>query len=162
MALWRDIAPKIAFFFAAFMFLFLLFKLFVAQYAIEYSAFAKAAVAALVLGKVIPLLDWADSGYRFEGQRRIVVIGGKTLVYALVVVLLGIGERVFTAYRREGSVTAAIGYVTATADAHRFLGLVLLLSLVVGTYLTMQEIDRAMGKGTVVGFLLERPADRRG
>lgn len=66
-----DIAPKVLFFFSAFGLLFLLFKLFVEQYSIEYSAFVKAAVAALILGKVIPLLDWAQSGYRFETQPRI-------------------------------------------------------------------------------------------
>ena len=93
----RDIVPKVLFFFGAFMVLLLLFKLFVAQYSIAYSAFTKGAVAALILGKVIPLLDWADSGYRFESYRRIVVIAGKTVIYALVVIVLGIGERIFEA-----------------------------------------------------------------
>jgi hypothetical protein len=157
--LFRDIAPKVAFFFGAFMLLFVLFKLFVAQYSIEYSAFTKAAVAALILGKVVPLLDWADSGYRFETYRRIVVIAGKTLIYALIVIVLGIGERIFTAYRQEGSIGAAVSFVWAGADGHRFLGLVLLLSLVVGAYLTMQEFDRAIGKGVLIRVLFERPKD---
>jgi len=56
----------------------MLFKLFVSQYSIEFSAFSKAAVAALVLGKVIPLLDWAQSGYRFSTHCRAVVIGRKS------------------------------------------------------------------------------------
>jgi hypothetical protein len=156
--LFREIVPKVLFFFGAFMVLFLIFKLFVAQYSIEYSAFTKAAVAALVLGKVVPLLDWADSGYRFEGHRRIVVVLGKTLAYALVVIMLGTGERIFTAFRHEGSIGAAVHFVVANADIHRFLGLVLLLSLVVGPYLTMQEIDRAIGKGVLFRLLFQRPA----
>src|SRR5262249_4517255 len=135
----RDIVPKVMFFFAAFMLLFLLFKLFVEQYSIAYSAFTKAAVAALILGKVVPVLDWADSGYRFETHRRIVVIAGKTLAYALIVIGLGIGERIFSAFREKGSLGAAVHVVIASADIHRFLGLVLLLSLVIGAYLTMQE-----------------------
>jgi len=157
----RDVAPKVLFFFGAFMVLFLIFKLFVAQYSIEYSAFTKAAVAALVLGKVLPLLDWADSGYRFERHRRIVVVLGKTLTYALVVIMLGTGERIVTAFRHEGSVEAAIHFVVENANIHRFLGLVLLLSLVVGPYLTMQELDRAIGKGVLFRVLFQRPANER-
>ena len=43
------------------------------------------------------------------------------------------------------------------ADVHRFLGLVLLLSLVVGPYLTMQELDRAIGKGVLFRVLFQPP-----
>lgn len=87
--LFRELAPKVLFFFVSFMLIFVLFKLFVSQYSIEFSAFAKAAVAALILGKVVPILDWAESGYRFEGYRRIVVVAVKTLSYGLVVMVLG-------------------------------------------------------------------------
>jgi hypothetical protein len=157
----RDMAPKVLFFFCAFGLIFLLFKLFIAQYSIDFSAFTKAAIAALILGKVIPVLDWAQSGYRFATQRRIVVIAGKTFVYALVVIVLGIGERIFKAFRQERSLTAAVDILIANANVQRFAGLVLLISLVVGTYLTLQEIDRAMGRGAVLRLLFERPSNNR-
>jgi hypothetical protein len=159
--LFRELAPKVLFFFTAFMLIFLLFKLFVAQYSIEFSAFTKAAVAALVLGKVIPLLDWADSGYRFARRRRITVILGKTLVYAMVVIALWTGERIFEASRKAGTFRGGLDFVIANANVHRFFGLVLLISLVVGTYLTMQEIDRAMGEGALLRLLFERPVDEQ-
>lgn len=158
--LFRDMAPKVLFFFSAFGLLFLLFKLFVAQYSIEYSAFAKAAVAALILGKVIPLLDWVQSSYRFETHRRIVVIASKTLIYGFVVMVLGVGERVLKTYHKEGSFNAAINFTIANSNGHRFLGLVLLISVVVGAYLTLQEIDHAMGKGSLYRLLLEKRPDR--
>jgi hypothetical protein len=100
MELFRELVPTVLFFFGAFGMLFLLFKLFVAQYSIEYSAFTKAAVAALILGKVIPLLDWMQSGYGFATHRRITVITAKTLVYALVVIVLGTGERILEAFHK--------------------------------------------------------------
>jgi hypothetical protein len=156
----REMVPKVLFFFSAFGVLFLLFKLFVAQYSIEYSAFAKAAVAALILGKVIPLLDWAQSGYRFEAHRRITVIAGKTVVYAVVVIILGTGERILEEFRAQDSLSAALNFMIANANMRRFLGLVLLISLVVSTYLMLQEIDRAMGKGALFRLLCERPADK--
>jgi len=153
----RDIVPKVLFFFVAFMALFLLFKLFVEQYSIAYSAFAKAAVAALVLGKVVPILDWVGARYALGRRRRIEAIGFKTIVYALVVIALGTAERVFSASRETGAVGQGFEEVMAHADIHRFLGLVLLLSLVVGAYLTAQEIDRALGSGGLLRFLLARP-----
>lgn len=159
--LFRDLAPKVLFFFSAFILIFLLFKLFVEQYSIEFSAFTKAAVGALILGKVIPLLDWAQSGHRFETHRRVVVIACKTLVYALVVIVLGIGERIFEASRKQRSWNGGVHFVIANANIDRFLGLVLLISLVVGTYLTLQEIDRAMGKGALFRLLFERPLDTK-
>ena len=152
-----EIAPKVLFFFGAFMLIGVMFKLFAAQYSIEFEAFTKAAVAALILGKVIPLLDWVQSGYRFSGHRRIVVIIGKTFVYAVVVIVLGIGERTLKAVRREGSFTAGMNFVIANANMHRFLGLVLLISSVVAAYLTLQEIDRAMGEGALFRLLFQRP-----
>ena len=85
LGLMREMVPVVLFFFIAFLLIFVMFKLFVSQYEIEFSAFTRAAIAALILGKVIPLLDWAQSGYRFETHRRVVVIACKTFIYGLVV-----------------------------------------------------------------------------
>jgi len=159
--LFYEIAPTVLFFFITFLLIAVMFKLFVAEYAIEFSAFTKAAVAALILGKVVPLLDWAQSGYRFDGYRRIVVVAGKTFVYALVVTVLGIGERIFKAYREAGSLGDAVSRLIANANVDRFMGLVMAISLVVFMYLVMQEIERAMGKGALFRLFFKRPKPDR-
>ena len=153
----RALAPVIFFFFVAFLLIFLIFQLFGEQYSIEFSALSKASVAALVLGKLIPLLDWAQSGYRFNAYRPAVVIACKTLIYGLVVILLGIGEKILHAARQTGSLRGGIGFVIAHANLDRFLGMVLLISLVVGSYLVLQEVDRAMGNGALLRLFFERP-----
>jgi hypothetical protein len=153
----RELAPIVLFFFAAFFLILLMFKLFAQRYSIEFSALSKAAVAALILAKVIPLLDWAQSGYRFDGHRRIVVIVGKTLVYGLVVTVLAIGEKIFNGIRETGSLQGGISSAIAHADLDRFFGMVLLFALVVGSYLLLQEIDRAMGKGALFRLLFAPP-----
>jgi hypothetical protein len=157
--LFHELAPKVLFFFVALMLIFVLFKLFVAQYSIEFSAFTKAAVAALLLGKIVPLMDWAQLGYRLEGHRRIVVVAGKTVIYAFVVMALGMGERIVEASRQQASLHAGIQFLLANADGHRFVGLVLLVSLVVGIYLALQEIERAMGEGALFRLFFERPSN---
>ncbi len=156
----REMAPVVLFFFTAFLLIFVMFKLFVSQYEIEFSAFTKAAIAALILGKVVPLLDWAQSGYRFDNHRRAVVIVCKTFVYGLVVIVLGIGEKVFHSVREAGSLRDGISRVVANANLDRFLGLVLLISLTVGTFLVMQEISGAMGKGALFRLFFEPPLDQ--
>jgi hypothetical protein len=152
-----EMAPAILFFFIAFLLIAVMFKLFVAEYAIEFSAFTKAAIAALILGKVVPLLNWAQSGYRFDGYRRIVVVACKTFVYALVVIVLGIGERIFKAYREAGNLGEAVSRLIANANVDRFMGLVLLISLIVFVYLVMQEVEQAMGNGALFRLFFKRP-----
>ena len=156
----REMAPVVLFFFVAFLLIFVMFKLFVSQYEIEFSAFTKAAIAALILGKVVPLLDWAQSGYRFDTHRRAVVIACKTFIYGLAVIVLGIGEKIFHNVREAGSLRDGISRVVANANLDRFLGLVLLISLTVGSFLVMQEISRAMGKGALFRLFFEPPLDR--
>jgi hypothetical protein len=155
--LFREMAPTVLFFFVAFLLIAVMFKLLVAEYAIEFSAFTRAAVAALVLGKVILLIDWAQSGHSFGSHRRIVVIACKTFVYALAVIALGIGERVLKAAREAHSLKEGVDAFIASANLDRFLGLVLLISMVVFLYLLMQEIERAMGKGALLRLLFKRP-----
>ena len=62
----REMAPVVLFFFVAFGLIGLLYKLFVAHMRSNSRAFSRAAIAALILGKVVLLSDWAETGHRFE------------------------------------------------------------------------------------------------
>ena len=158
----REMAPVVLFFFIALMLIGVMFKLFVSQYEIEFSAFAKAAVAALIIGKVVALMDLAESRYAADRtHRRIVVVAAKTVLYAMVVIVLGIGEKIFHAYREAGSLAEAVSNLIANANVDRFLGLVLLISVVVFVYLVMQEIEEAMGQGALFRLLFKRPEPDR-
>ncbi len=154
----REMAPAVIFFFVALMIILAVFKLFVEQYSIEFSAFSKAAVGALILGKVALLLDWAESGHTFKSHRLAVVVAAKTIIYAAVVIMLGTGERIIHSARATGSLYAGVRFVIANVNMHRFFGLVLLISLVVSVYLIMEEISRAMGKGALTRLFFAPPA----
>jgi hypothetical protein len=115
-------------------------------------------VAALIIGKVIALMDLAESRAAADrAHRRIVVVAAKTVLYALVVIVLGIGEKIFHAYREAGSLGEAVSNLIANANFDRFMGLVLLISVVVFIYLAMQEIEEAMGKGVMFQLFFKRP-----
>lgn len=153
----REMAPPVLFFFIAFLLMGLMFKLFVSQYEIEFSAFAKAAIAALIIGKVIALMDLAARYAADRTHRRIVVVAAKTFLYGLVVVVLGIGEKIFHAYREAGSLDEAVANLIADANVDRFMGLVLLISVVVFVYLALQEIEQALGEGAMYRLFFKRP-----
>ncbi len=155
--LYHEMAPPVLFFFTAFLLIGVIFKLLVTQYSIQFTAFTKAAVAALIIGKVILLIDWAESGRDFGSHRRIVVIACQTLVYALAVSTLGIGERILEAAHKAHSLSEGFDMVLANAHFDRFIGLVILISTVVFVYLVLQEIERAMGPGALYRLLFKRP-----
>lgn len=163
-ALWiagviREMAAAVLFFFIAFLLIFLLLKLFVAQYSIEFYAFSKAAIAALILGKVVLVMDRVMSRERVSTYPRAVAIVCKTFIYGLVVIVLGTGERIVHSVHEAGSLRGGLELVVANANLNRFLGLVLLISLTVGSYLIMREIDRAMGRGALFRLFFKRPVD---
>ena len=155
--LYHEMLPPVLFFFTAFLLIGVIFKLLVTQYSIQFTAFTSAAVAALIIGKVILLIDWAESGRDFGSHRRIVVIACQTFVYAFAVLTLGIAERVFEAAHKAHSLSEGFNITLANAHFDRFIGLVILISMVVFIYLVFQEIQRAMGKGALYRLLIERP-----
>ncbi|HXR23969.1 MAG TPA: hypothetical protein VN742_01320, partial [Candidatus Binataceae bacterium] len=153
----RELVPVVLFFFVAFGLIFLLLKLFLAQYSIEVSAFTKAAAGALILGKVVALLDEAQANYRFGNHRPAVVVAVKTVAYGFAVFIFGIGERIFEASRKAGTLRSGVDHVITNATLDRALALVLLITLVISIYLVFQEIDRAMGKGNLLKLFFEPP-----
>ena len=141
------------------MLILVLLKLFVSQYSIEFYAFSRAAIGALILGKVILLMDWAESKRHASAYPRAVVIAFKTFIYGMAVIVLGISEKVFHAYRQAGDFPGAVRIVIDNANLDRFLGCVLLISLLVSAYLAMEEISRAMGKGALFNLFFKAPAN---
>jgi hypothetical protein len=112
-----------------------------------------------ILGKVVLLMDWAESKRQSSSYPRALVIAFKTFIYGLAVIVLGISERVFHAYRHAGHFSDAVRIVIDNANLDRFLGCVLLISLLVSAYLAMEEISRAMGKGALFNLFFKAPAN---
>jgi hypothetical protein len=59
-SLFWEMLPPVAFFFIALMLIFVVLKLLALQYSIRFYAFARAAIGALVLGKVVLLMEMAE------------------------------------------------------------------------------------------------------
>jgi len=72
------------------------------------------------------------------------------------------GERIVDSMRKAGSAQAGISDLIANENFDRFVGLVLLVSLIVGLYLVIEEISDAMGKGALFKLFFAPPLDKPG
>lgn len=149
----------VLFFFVGFMLIFVLFKLFVSQYSIEFYAFSRAAIGALILGKVVLVMDRLKFGRGFDSYPRAVAVVYKTFVYGLAVIAVGLVERLIDAYRQAGNLRKAVQLVIARANLNRFFAVVLLISLIICAYFVMLEINRAMGEGALFRLFFKPASD---
>lgn len=153
--------PVVLFFFTGFLLVFLLFKLFVAQYSIEFSAFSKAIIGAAILGKVILIMEWVYSGRHLDEYPRAVAVLYKTFIYGVAGLAVVIADRVIEGYREAGSLREGVALMIARAQLERALGTVLLVSSLTCAYLVLLEINRAMGEGALFRLFFRRPVDTR-
>jgi fumarate reductase subunit D len=86
--LFWEMLPPVLFFFIALMLIFAVVKLLALQYSIRFYAFARAAIGALVLGKIVLLMEMAERKRNESRYPRAIVVAFKTVIYAMAVVFL--------------------------------------------------------------------------
>src|SRR5215472_8244142 len=106
--LFWEMLPPVSFFFIAMMLIFVVVKLFALQYSIRFYAFARAAIGALILGKVVLLMEMAERKSGVSRHPRAIVVAFKTIVYATAVFLFEFGERLVHAWHHTGSLRAGL------------------------------------------------------
>jgi hypothetical protein len=72
--LFWEMAPPVLFFFIALMLIFAVVKLLALQYSIRFYAFARAAIGALILGKVVLLMEMAEQKRKASRYPRAIVV----------------------------------------------------------------------------------------
>src|SRR6516225_877713 len=85
--LFWEMVPPVSFFFIAMILIFAVVKLLALQYSIRFYAFARAAIGALVLGKVVLLMEMAERRSGPSRYPRAIVVAFKTVIYATGVFL---------------------------------------------------------------------------
>jgi hypothetical protein len=101
--LFWEMLPPVLFIFIPLMLIFVVLKLLALQYEIRFYAFARAAIGALVLGKVILLMQMAERKSAASRYPRAIVVAFKTVIYAMAVFLFEFGERVARAWYARGN-----------------------------------------------------------
>jgi hypothetical protein len=155
--LFWEMLPPVSFFFIALMLIFIVMKLLALQYSIHFYAFARAAIGALILGKIILLMEMAERKSGPSKYPRATVVALKTVIYATAVFLFEFGERLARAWYDRGNLTEGLAMVEANAKLDHFLALLILVCMIIAMYLSMEEISHAMGKGALARLFFRRP-----
>jgi hypothetical protein len=136
-------------------------KLMLAAYAIEVPALFTAVVFALVVGKVVVIMDKTRAGTRFDARLPLgVVVLYKTAIYALATVVVLAAEKVFHAYRATGSFGGGLAEAWAHRSRNEILAKVICIGLAFAAYHLFIGIDRRLGEGTLWRLVMSRRGDR--
>jgi len=141
----------------------LLKKLFLADYNIEVYVLSSVFIAALVVAKVVAVLDQTHAGTRFDLTWPLGVVAlYKTLVYAVAVLVVLYLETVIDVYREGHSLRAAVMEIWAHRDWNLLLSKVLCGGLAFAGYHLYAGLDRRLGKGTLHRLVTTRGTDDEG
>jgi hypothetical protein len=149
------LALSTLFFLVSFALVLVIVKLFVAQYAIQFSVLSNAVLGALIAAKVSLVLDrwqWMRSR-TWPGSLTVIC---RTALYGAGVIVIGILEHLARGLRETGSLAGAFGVFARRFNPHRFFAIVLLVSLVFVVYFAMQEISSKMGKDELYALFFRR------
>ena len=154
--LFWEMLPPVLFFFIAILLISIVVKLLALQYEIHFYAFARAAIGAVVLGKVVLLMQMAEQKSGVSRHPRATVVAFKTIIYAAAVFLFEFGERLARAWYAAGGLREGFAMVKANANLDHFLALLILICTIVAMYLAMEEISHAMGEGALTRLFFKR------
>ena len=138
-------------------------KLFLAAYQIDFYGLSAVVIGALVVAKVVVILDSTRTGTRLDADYPLVLAASyKTLCYSVATFLVLFGERVFHAYRESGALGVAIGDVWRGRNLNVILAKAICIGLAFAVYHLYGGIDRRLGQGTLWRAISSRGAvDRR-
>jgi hypothetical protein len=155
--LFWEMVPPVSFFFIAMILISAVVKLLALQYSIHFYAFARAGIGALVLGKVVLLMEMAEGKTGKSRQPRAIVVAFKTFLYAVGVFLFEFGERLARAWYHTGTLHDGLATVKTESNLDHFIALLILVCTIVAMYLAMEEVSRAMGEGELTRLFFKRP-----
>ena len=154
----RELAPAVGFFLVGFGFILILLKLFVSQYSIEIPVLSRALLGALIAAKATLVMDkigWA----RARGYPAIVMIVGRTGLYSLAAIIIGITERIIEGLRETGSIAGSLALFHARFRAGRFFAIVLCVAVMFACYFSLREIRRRLGEGVLYSIFFGPPGE---
>ena len=153
----REVFPVTLFFFLGFILVFLIIKLILAEYDIPVKILSQSAVAALIIGKVVLVLERVRLEDRFPNSPRFVPVAIKTMFFGFSAIVVGFLERIVEAWRATGGFVTGLHETWMHGEIHRFSAIILCVTILFATYFTFLEVDKVMGRGAIVALLFKRP-----
>ncbi len=143
----REIGLVTLHFLVCFLLFLSLKKLLLAEYEIEIAVLGTAVVGALVVAKVVVLLEKTSFGDRFRSVLPFFHVLWRSGCYTAAVFVVTLAESAFDVYREGTEPGALLGVLWAGRDFAHFLAMNLGVGLAFLIYNCFSEIDRHLGEG---------------
>lgn len=142
--------PPAIFFFIAFQVIGFTHALTLGEVGVEWSTFIKATVAALVVAKVVLLVDLLPFVNRFPEKPLIYNVVWKTSIYIAATVAVRVLEELMPMVSEAGSIGTAFRALLDEVVWHRFWAVQIWLVLLFTVYVALREFGRVIGRQEVM------------
>jgi len=153
----HEILPPLIFFFVGFNLIVLTTNLILADYAVAFANFMLATGGALIVGKVVPVVNALPFLGRYDRAPLIQPILFKTFVYWTAVLLARLLEHFIEFWLIDHHpVSDFVPYMISTFSWHRFAAIQVWILVLFLIYLTASELNHLFGNGEVWRILFTR------
>lgn len=153
-----ELIPVTVFFLVTFELLALTQALMLQKYGIRSLAFWEAALAALVVAKVVLIADHIPFVNRFPDKPLIYNVVWKTAIYFVASIVVRYLEHLIRAWWRSGSLSEANRYVIDAIIWPHLICVQLWMLVLLLLYCTAREMVRALGRERVLRLFFTDPA----
>jgi hypothetical protein len=143
----REIGLVTAYFLAWFLFFLTLKQLLLEEYQVDVAVLRTAIIGALVVAKVVVVLDKTRFADRFRSGPLIAHVVWRAVGYTAIVFGVTLVERFYDVYREHGDVHATFAALWARRDYRHFLAMNLTVAVAFVVFNSLNEIDRRLGEG---------------
>ena len=154
----KEVAWVTLYFFFCFGTMLTMKKLLLAGYQVDVKIVSIAAVSALIIAKIVIILDHTSAGNRFDtGHPLWMAVIYKTLIYLAIAFVVFFLEKIFHAYREIGLLNRAVLEVWEHKDRNLMLMKLLCVGLSFLAYNLYAELDQRLGEGKLRRKIFEHP-----
>jgi hypothetical protein len=150
-----EVVAVTSYFLAAFATIGLVTKLFLLEFGVEIAGVGKVVVAALVVGKVVVVLDKTNIGERFQSRAVWKTVLYRALIYTVFVAVVLFFEKVFHGYREAGTLSGGLDHALDHAHFSRGMATSICVFVTFVGYGLFAELKRTVGRDRLVRFLFE-------
>ena len=145
-----EVIPPTIFFFVAIGLLILTKRLMLQQYGIEFADFGAAVIGALIIAKVVLIVDYFPFINKFPNKPLIYNVLWKTAIYVVAAFIVRLAEHFIPLVVRYGSIREAASHMLDDVVWPQFLIIYIWLSVLLFVYCSLRELVRAIGKDEVL------------
>ena len=154
----KIVLPPTIYFFCAFNLIVFTTNLMVHHYWFAVSNFLLATMLALIVGKVILVADKFPFVHRYRGPPLIRAIAFKTVLYSVIVTLVRVLEVFVHIARDVRGLSVAFNEAVDNFTWYRFIAIQVWLLACFLIYVTVIEVNAALGRGRLAELLFRRSA----